>query len=44
MRFREQLEDYIEMSLGGGREKYLHSLYPHLIPDDSGYTADRRCA
>ena len=44
MRFREQLEDYIEMSLGGGHEEYLHSLYPHLIPNDSGYTADRRCA
>lgn len=44
MRFREQLEDYIEMSLGGGHEEHLHSLYPHLIPNDSGYTADRRCA
>lgn len=44
MRFREQLKDYIEMSLGGGHEEYLRSLYPHLIPHDSGYTADRRCA
>lgn len=44
MRFREQLKDYIKMSLGGGHEEYLHSLYLHLIPNDSGYTADRRCA
>lgn len=44
MRFREQLKDYIEMSLGGGHEEYFRSLYPHLIPNDSGYTADRRCA
>lgn len=44
MRFRERMTGYIEISPEREYEKALHSLYPHLIPNDSGYTADRRCA
>lgn len=34
----------VDVSSGGGHEHLLIVLYPHLIPNDSGYTADRRCA